>query len=102
LEKNVDESLCKANAIYASVRKNNVIVGLPIAKCLMPGSFDALTKAREEDAPHVGRNQLKTPRVLANDKWLAFLKERVQQHASVGMYWGGPRWRDCFGWFWLI
>jgi hypothetical protein len=86
LEKNVDESLCKANAIYASVRKNNVIVGLPIAKCLMPGSFDALTKAREEDAPHVGRNQLKTPRVLANDKWLAFLKERVQQHASVGMY----------------
>jgi hypothetical protein len=77
LEKNVDESLCKANAIYASVRTNNVIVGPPIVKCLIPGSFDALTKAREEDAPHVGRNQLKTPRVLANDKWLAFLEERV-------------------------
>jgi hypothetical protein len=77
LETRIDDALCKANAIYASVRKGNMIVGPPIVKCLAPGSFEALTKAREDDAPHIGRNQLKTPRVLANDQWLAFLEGRV-------------------------
>jgi auxin responsive GH3 family protein len=77
LEKQIDEALCNANAIYASVRKGNVLVGPPVVKCLVAGSFEALTKAREEEAPHIGRNQLKTPRVLANDKRLAFLEGRV-------------------------
>ncbi len=77
LEEQMDESLCKANAIYASVRKGQVLVGPPVIKCVAPGSFEAMTKAREEDAPHIGRNQLKTPRVLGSDKWLSFLEERV-------------------------
>jgi hypothetical protein len=77
LATHIDESLCKANAIYARLRKGNVIIGPPVVHCLAPGSFEALTKAREEDAPHIGRNQLKTPRVLKNDRWLAFLEERV-------------------------
>jgi hypothetical protein len=77
LEKQIDEALCQANAIYMSVRKNNRVVGPPVVKCLAPGSFEALTKAREEEAPHIGRNQLKTPRVLANDQWLSFLEARV-------------------------
>lgn len=80
LEKQIDESLCQANAIYKSVRKNDVIVGPPVVKCLAPGSFEALTKAREEDAPHIGRNQLKIPRVLTNDQWLSFLEARVIQN----------------------
>jgi hypothetical protein len=83
LEKQIDESLCKANAIYTSVRKDNVIIGPPIVKCLAPGSFEALTKAREEDAPHIGRNQLKTPRVLANDNWLSFLEMRVISQSKL-------------------
>ncbi|HYF66352.1 MAG TPA: hypothetical protein VD886_26220, partial [Herpetosiphonaceae bacterium] len=61
----------------ASVRKGGTIVGPPVVKCLAPGSFEALTKAREEEAPHIGRNQLKTPRVLADDRWLAFLEART-------------------------
>jgi hypothetical protein len=79
LEARIDDALCKANAIYASVRKGNTIVGPPIVKCLAPGSFEALTKAREDDAPQIGRNQLKTPRVLDNGTWLAFLEGRVNQ-----------------------
>jgi len=77
LAKQIDESLCKANAIYKSVRKDNVIIGPPMVKCLAPGSFEMLTKAREEAAPHIGRNQLKTPRVMASDQWISFLEERV-------------------------
>jgi hypothetical protein len=77
LAEQVDESLCKANAIYASMRKGQVLIGPPVIKRVAPGSFEAMTKAREEDAPHIGRNQLKTPRVLGNDKWLSFLEERV-------------------------
>lgn len=77
LEKQIDEALRKANAVYGNVRKGNMVVGPPVVKCLAPGSFEALTKAREAEAPQIGRNQLKTPRVLANDHWLAFLEARV-------------------------
>ena len=77
LAKQIDESLSKANAIYARLRKGNMMIGPPVVNGLAPGSFEALTQAREEEAPHIGRNQLKTPRVLRNDQWLAFLEERV-------------------------
>lgn len=82
LEKQLDEALGRINAIYRVVRKDDVLVGPPIVKCLTPGSFDALTQAREDDAPHIGRNQLKTPRVLSNDKWLSFLQAWVISQAE--------------------
>src|SRR6185436_2948258 len=51
LEKQIDEALCKANAVYRNVRKGNMVVGPPVVKCLAPGSFEAWTKAREAEAP---------------------------------------------------
>ncbi len=77
LEKQIDKFLCDANTVYAHLRKGDLNIGPPVVKYLAPGSFEALTKVREEDAPHIGRNQLKTPRVLTNDKWLSFLEERI-------------------------
>lgn len=77
LQKQIDDFLCKTNRLYKKLRKGNLMIGAPVVNCLTPGSFEELTKAREADAPHIGRNQLKTPRVLTNGKWLSFLEERI-------------------------
>lgn len=73
----LDDALCQANVGYAGYRSGGYRLAPPLVRLLRSGTFAALARLRLAQNPDAGSNQLKTPRLLKDERWRQFLEERV-------------------------
>jgi GH3 auxin-responsive promoter len=73
----LEEALSAANPAYAGYRAGGHRLAAPSLRWLEPGAFQALERKRLADNPGVGRNQMKTPRLLTDEGLRRFLEGRV-------------------------
>ena len=70
---------CHSYKLYARGQNQ---VNPPMVKIMCQKAFEALCEYRLQQTPGSSRNQIKTPRVLTNDKYISFLEKHVEIESS--------------------
>jgi hypothetical protein len=75
----LDEALARANAAYAGYRAGGHRLAPPSVRLLRPGTFQALETRRLAESPGLGRTQIKTPRLLGDERSRQLLEADAAQ-----------------------